>query len=104
MSKVYSISDDDFIALVKNSFSNSDVLRSLGLSTNGGTSVKILKRRIAELACDTSHYKVTVKGSPKYTLDQVLVVNSSYRNIRSLKRRLVSSGLLEYTCSSCGIS
>lgn len=102
MSRVYSVSDDDFVALVKNSFSNSDVLRSLGLSTNGGTSVKILKRRIADLGCDTSHYKTIKKGSPKYTLEQVLVVNSSYCNIRSLKKRLISSGLLEYICSSCG--
>lgn len=104
MSKVYSVSDDDFITLVKNSFSNSDVLRSLGLSTNGGASVKILKRRMADLGCDTSHYKYVRKCSPKYDLDQILVVNSSYRNIKTLKKRLLSSGLLKYVCSLCGNS
>ena len=56
ISKVYLVSDEDFIEIIKNSFSYSDCLRALGLGTKGGSSTDILKRRIEELKCDTSHF------------------------------------------------
>lgn len=56
ISKVYLVSDDDFIDIVKNSNSYSDCLRALGLGTKGGSSTDVLKRRISELNCDISHF------------------------------------------------
>ena len=55
-SKVYSVSDEEFVQIVKNSFSYSDCLRALGLGTNGGSSTDTLKKRIKELKCDISHF------------------------------------------------
>ena len=48
-SKVYSISDEEFCRLVSESNSYSDILRALGLGTNGGSSTDILKKKIESL-------------------------------------------------------
>lgn len=105
-SKVYNISDIEFIRLVGKSNSYSDVLRALGLTTRGGSSQDIIKRRIRELGCDVSHFGNKRIKSPTQThsMKDILVENSSYANIASLKRRLINNGLLKYECSKCGIS
>ena len=104
-SKVYLVSDEEFIKIVEEANSYSDCLRSLGLRTNGGSSTDILKRRIKELKCDTSHFHLKGGGNQaKYSMEEILIENSSYDNIASLKRRLLNEGYLEYKCSECGIS
>lgn len=106
ISKVYQVSDETFIEIVKNANTYSDCLRALGLTTNGGSSTDILKRRISELKCDISHFHNTNKGSSnaKYSLDEILVENSTYANLSRLKERLVKEGRMEYKCEKCGIS
>lgn len=103
-SKVYSISDEDFIALVKSKTTYSDILRELGLGTNGGSSTDILKRRIKELNCSIEHFKAFGASSSniKYKLDEILIENSSYSNISRLKIRLVKENKLKYECAMCG--
>lgn len=105
ISKVYSVSNDEFINIVSNSKSYSDCLRALGLSTSGGSSTDILKRRIVELGCDTSHFgRFKVSPNIVHSLDSILVENSSYNNIARLKIRLLKEKEMEYACSLCGIS
>ena len=104
-SKVYLISDEDFTNLVLSKTTYSDMLRELGLSTKGGSSTDILKRRIKELNIDTSHIGRTintVKGKAKYALEDILIENSHYANISRLKTRLINEEKLEYKCASCG--
>lgn len=104
-SKVYSISDEEFCKLVSESNSYSDILRALGLGTRGGSSTDILKMRITELNCSTEHFNRKVNPKRQnYTLDEILVENSTYTSIASLKRRLINEGKLEYKCASCGIN
>ena len=76
------------------------------MGTNGGSSTDTLKRRIAELDCDISHFgkkEKTQSPQAKYSLDEVLIENSTYANISRLKERLVREGKLEYKCQNCGI-
>lgn len=106
-SKVYSIlSDKEFTTLAINSRSYSDMLRALGLTTNGGNSLLILKKRIKELCIDTAHFKTNNGPSHniRYELRDILVENSTYQNRSSLKTRLIKEGLLEYKCDICSIS
>ena len=56
ISKVYQVSDEQFKNIVQEANSYSDCLRALGLSTSGGSSTDILKRRINELNCDIGHF------------------------------------------------
>ena len=81
ISKVYQISDKDFKNLVASSKSYSDILRSLGLTTKGGSSLDILKRRINELNCSISHFGTDkVSSNIKYQLEDILVQHSTYAN------------------------
>jgi hypothetical protein len=77
-SKVYLVSDEEFIEIVKNAYSYSDCLIALGLGTNGGSSTDVLKRRIAELNCSIEHFgkrnpAASKPANAKYTLDEILV-------------------------------
>ena len=106
VSKVYLISDEEFIKIIKNANGYSDCLRAIGLTTAGGSSTDILKRRIKELQCDISHFGSNKRGGgshPRYELNEILVENSSYANISRLKERSVKEGRLKYECSKCGI-
>ena len=104
-SKVYQVSDEQFKEIVANSYSYSDCLRALGLSTSGGSSTDILKRRIQELNCSTDHFNRVKSGVyKKYTLEEILIENSDYANISSLKKRLINEGYLEYKCACCRIN
>lgn len=104
-SKVYQVSDEQFREIVASSNTYSDCLRALGLGTKGGSSTDILKRRISELNCSTKHFGRKGSGyQAKHALIDILVENSTYANISSLKRRLVREGVLEYKCAVCGIN
>lgn len=105
-SKIYQVSDEEFKNIVSNANSYSDCLRALGLGTNGGSSTDILKRRIKELNCSIDHFNQTNKKSyqAKYSLEEILVENSSYANIASLKKRLIKEKVLEYKCAICGLT
>ena len=105
-SKVYQVSDEEFKAIVASKTTYSDCLRALGLSTKGGSSTDILKKRINELHCSTEHFHQGSAGghaSATYSLEEILVENSSYANINSLKRRLINENKLAYKCAICGI-
>lgn len=106
ISKIYQVSDEDFKKIVQQANTYSDCLRALGLGTNGGSSTDILKKRIKELDCSTEHFNQKHKQSyqAKYLLDEILVENSSYANIASLKRRLINENRLEYKCAICGLT
>ena len=105
VSKVYQVSDEQFREIVANNNTYSDCLRALGLGTKGGSSTDILKRRIAELNCSTEHFGRKGPGyQTKHALVDILVENSTYANISSLKRRLVREEVLEYKCAICGIN
>lgn len=107
MNKVYAVSDDQFKKLIISCTSYSEVLTTLGLSPNGGTSSKLLKRRITELGVCIKHFKPqtanAVRSSTKFKMDEILVENSKYLSISSLKKRLVREGLMQYACTECGL-
>ena len=106
ISKIYQVSDEEFKKIVQQSNTYSDCLRALGLGTKGGSSTDVLKRRIKELNCSIDHFNQKNKQSyqARYTLDEILIENSSYANISSLKKRLISENRLEYKCAICGLT
>lgn len=55
------------------------------------------------MGLSTDHFKRVGNGfSPKYSLEEILVENSSYLNLTRLKKRLLDAELLEYKCQICG--
>lgn len=102
MSKVYSLTDEDFTSLVANCFTYTEILIKLGLVPKGGTSSKKLKQRIKELSLSVTHFFQPGQLSPRQRLSDILVENSTYTSIRRLKLRLVKEGLMVYQCTACG--
>ena len=105
ISKVYQVDNKIFKEIIQESYSYSECLRKLGLKTSGGSSTDILKRRIKELDYSIEHFCSIASGvHAKYTLNEILIENSTYTNIASLKRRILNKNLLIYECEVCGIS
>lgn len=104
MSKIYNLSNEEFANLVERNTTYVDMLKELGLTTKGGTSSKLLKKRIVEMNLSTSHLNKNTRNVPssrKKPIEDILIQNSTYMNISSLKRRLVKENKLEYKCAVC---
>lgn len=83
-----------------------DMLVEFGFKRTSGSMAKVMKKIIEYYEIDISHFgsrrrKQNV-GHAKYSLEEILVKNSSYANTVRLKRRLIKEGLLEYRCAICG--
>jgi hypothetical protein len=92
---------------VKHSFSFRQVIAKLGLRPAGGNYTQ-LKRYIAELQLDTSHFKgrgwnrgLVGIGIARIPLEAILVQGSSFQNDK-LKKRLFKAGLKPEQCERCG--
>lgn len=90
---------------VASTVSLSASLRKLGRA-RVGSNHKWIKKHIARLGLDTSHWRGMAHGTSRTggPLSEILVENSSYTNLVRLKKRLVSEGLIEFACAECGIS
>ena len=104
-SKVYEKSAEEFQQIIQESQSYAECCRKIGYSDKGRYGPDQIKKRCAELNLDTSHFSSTAaanRASRKYTLDEILVENSEYKNIARLKIRLVEEKRLDYVCAICG--
>lgn len=104
-SKVYNLSDDEFRDLIARNHSWCACAREIGLSPNGSNSKIQLRKRIEELGLDISHFDQTQdarKTSTKYTLEEIMVENSTYQNTTKLKERIIREGIIPYECAICG--
>lgn len=100
-------------AAVRQSTSLRQVLTRLGLSNQGGGSYGTIKRRIAELALDTSHltgqgWNTGLKFNPGIRrtrpLSELLVQDSPVTSMGRLKKRLIAAGMLEECCQICSMN
>lgn len=106
-SKIKQLTKEELEELVKDSITYSEVLKKLGYNVTGGEPWKNLKSRLKELNIDTNHFKGKAHGTSntkKYSLEEILVENSTYTSRETLKKRLIKEGWKEYKCEICGIS
>lgn len=108
-SVVYKINDETFSDAVKTSQSIRDALLKCGLNGTGGA-YRVFKKRVKQLGLDTSHFmgQGFLKGkthnwNTKIPLENILIKNSSYTNMGSLKKRLINQNLLKNECYECGL-
>ena len=99
-------SDEELIEAVKNAFSLAETLRMLGIRAAGGN-YEILRKRIAELNLDTSHFRGQgwLAGQKqaitmRYPMEEILVKGHLYNSNR-LKKRLIEEGYREARCMHC---
>lgn len=105
VNKVDLLSDGEFEKLVNDCSCISDVLRSLGYSTNGNSwGNRVVKERMEKLNLfftkDNPNYS---KNNVALPLSSILTKDSEYSRTK-LKERLFKEGLKEYKCECCGIS
>jgi hypothetical protein len=101
------LSEVQLRAAVSSSYSTAGVIRALGRALVG-TNYRLVKRELARLGLDTSHWKggspPTQQRKPQQRLcsKEVLVPNNS--RPRALVRRvLLRENLVPYTCAECGL-
>jgi hypothetical protein len=102
-------SDDDIVTAVASSYTFANVLRLLGVQPKGGN-YATLRRAIARLGLDVSHFKgqawskgLTLPASRRRPLDEVLVADN-FADSNRLRKRLVAAGLKQTRCEICGLS
>jgi len=106
VNKIDLLSDGEFIELVNNSSCISDVLRTLGYSTNGNSwGNRIVRERMEKLGLVFNKINENYfnKDTTALPLEKILTKDSEY-NRTKLKERLVKEGLKECKCERCGIT
>lgn len=89
----------------------SDILKSFGLSTNGGYNSSALKKRLNDENINFSHITIgtahnkgkTICGRIKIPMEDILIENSGYKNSSNLKKRLIKENIFEDKCNKCGL-
>ena len=101
---VWSLPREEIQERVNSCNSICDVLEVFGYKRTSGSMAQVMKKIIEEYDIDTSHFRPFYRGNsnPTYTLEEILIPNSSYTNIQRLKERILRAGLLEYKCEGCG--
>ena len=105
ISRVYACPEEEFINLVNKSQTFFDIAQALGYSQNGRHSYDLIKKRCRELDIDTNHLGNRSGNGGTIivqSLDDILVKDSTYQNMGSLKRRLINENRLDYVCALCG--
>lgn len=105
--KIYKLSDEQFVELLKNSSTISEVLFKLGYSVKGNSwGFAKIKQRMSDLNLDGSVFKgkspITKYGSlHKVNASDILKPNC--KHARSVLRRyVIKNNLIPYRCAICG--
>ena len=101
---------ENLIEIVKNSYSISDVARSLGLKPMG-SNFNTIRKYIDLYNIDISHFtgQTWNKGinylekTARVPLSEILKENTNFQSDQ-LKKRLIAEGIKEYKCEKCGIT
>ena len=102
---------NEITKIAKRSFSIAEVCRNLNIRPVGGN-YKSLKRCFKMYNIDTSHFtgQAWNKGEnyihfgKTYSLEEILVKNSTYTSNDGLKTKLFKAGIKEHKCEECGLT
>lgn len=92
---------------IETSYTYAEVQSKLGYYSKGGGVYVAIRNMIKLHNLDVSHFKGKAHGTSntaKFTLDEILVEDSKYSNLYSLKNRILKANKLKYECSECKIT
>jgi transposase-like protein len=101
----HKVTDEQIKLALPHSLNIMDLLRNLGLCETGSAHHK-MKERLHSLGLDTSHFgkRKRVLGFEGYRIPlESYLVKGRRASSNGLKRRLISSGMLEERCALCGL-
>lgn len=103
--KIYELTDEQFINLIKESSNVSEVLFKLGYSTKGNSwGFSQVRRRMTDLGLEVKDFKGKSVLSHTYkTVDEEkLLCENSKHNRSVLRRYIINNNLIPYKCAICG--
>jgi 5-methylcytosine-specific restriction endonuclease McrA len=104
--KIYKLSDNEFIDLVKSSLNISEVLFKLGYTTKGNSwGYSQVKQRMIDLNLSGKDFRgksALVSSIKKVNPDKLFCKNSKH-NRSVLRKTIISQKLIPYKCAICGI-
>ena len=104
--KVYKLTDEEFIDLVKSSLNISEVLFKLGYSTKGNSwGYSLVKQRMADLNISGTEFRgKSPLTKPKTVNKEKLFSENSKHSRHALRTTIIRENLLPYKCAICGIT
>lgn len=104
--KIYKLSDEQFVELLKKSSTISEVLFKLGYTTKGNSwGYSQIKRRMTDLNLDYSIFKgksyLANKKLDKISEQDILRENCKHQRT-VLRRYIIKNNLIPYKCAICG--
>ena len=106
--RIFELSDDEFIKLIKSSTCIKGVLFVLGYTTAGNSwGYSQVKQRMDILNLNASDFKgrSALQGVSNRKLDNNKLFSEHDRHPRSIvRRRIIKENLLEYKCAICGLN
>ena len=94
-------SNEEFIQIVKQSNSMSELSKKLGYSSKSGDSLARIRKRIDELQISTEHFSLINRRPMKRTEENVFIENSTASQ-KTLREWYVKKQYTPYICSICG--
>lgn len=104
--KIYELSEDEFISLIRNSSNKAEVLFKLGYSVEGNSwGYTLLRKRMEELHLDGSEFKGKsgIKDCiPQSITEENLLCENSKHNRSVVRKYIIRNNLIPYKCFCCG--
>lgn len=107
--KIYEITDEQFVELVKNSTNISEILFKLGYTVKGNSwGFSHVRRRMDDLKLTSSDFKgksalAVERNKRKLTATDLFKENCKHAR-NDLRRFIINNDCLPYKCAICGIS
>lgn len=103
--KIYELTDEQFISIIKNSTTIAEVLFKLGYSAKGNSwGFSTVRRRMDELNLSSSDFKgKSVYLKQKKQIEEKDILKPNCKHTRAVLRRFVlRNNLIPYKCAICG--
>lgn len=107
--KIYELTDEQFVELIKNSSNIAEVLFKLGYTVKGNSwGYSQVKRRMLDLNVDKKDFKgksALLTGITQKEISSDKLLKENCKHTRTVLRRcIIKNKLLPYRCAICGIS
>lgn len=105
INKIYNLTDEQFVSLIKTSTNISEVLFKLGYTTKGNSwGYSQIRKRMTDLNLDMSAFKgKSVVANKINTIDpSKLLIKNCNHNRTVLRRYIIKNDLIPYRCAICG--
>ena len=109
INKIYELTDEQFVELIRNSSNIAEVLFKLGYTVKGNSwGYSQVKQRMLDLHIDKKDFKgksaLLNEVKQKEISPNSLLKENSKHTRTVLRRCIIKNGLLPYNCAICGIS